>query len=337
MKHNYLSLADALELEVLSGQLSTGMRLPSLRKLAKERNVTPAVARRALTELCRRMVAESRHGDGFYIISNGGTGPADGSLRISVVHHRAARDSGENAYCTLVLKGVQEEAQKENITLVLHYNVPVIEATGQLETLVANAHHEADAMVLLGGFDRLERNLESRVPLVGVGMENMYDGILSPVHMDPWRCAQLAREHFLQAGLHRLILYRTLGPVPSMHFEAMKALWPGKWREIVFDPHHFPEIDACPTDTGCWFEGGSEAEYVLRRHQERYGRLFDAIALDGKAMLNEHFIPVATIAPDWIQVGRMALREAVRRVREPGGGAVRLLVNVHSFPPGARL
>ena len=53
------------------------------------------------------------------------------------------------------------------------------------------------------------------------------------------------------------------------------------------------------------------------------------LAFDGKSLLNPHCYELMDcVTPDWKQAGRLAYREAVRRIEEPGGGPARILLPV---------
>ena len=330
---DYLVLADELELAILSGTLPGGTRLPSLRELAAKRGVTSALAHRALVELCRRELAESRQGAGFFVASKRASAAKGGALRISVLHHRPERGSHDLPYCSQVLKGIQEEAARRGITLVLHYDAAVMEYDGRVERYVAEAPNEADALILLGSFDMIERHFDVRLPRVGVSMRDMLGGMLSPVDMDPWEAARLAAEYFRRNGIRKLVLCRPARTLPTLAFSVMRAVWDGECEICLLQ--NGVELSPVP-GAGYWFEDCGWANGRLKRYRARTGRDFrrdhPLVALNGKNLLNPDYEPMNTIAPDWILAGRMALNEAVRRVREPGGGAARILLNCCFVP-----
>ena len=75
------------------------------------------------------------------------------------------------------------------------------------------------------------------------------------------------------------------------------------------------------------------ADFYARHFRQVHGQeLAEAravLAFDGKSLLNPHcYEPMDCVTPDWKQAGRLAYREAVRRIEEPGGGPARLLLPV---------
>jgi len=64
----YLSIADALKRDILSGSLKRGDRLPTLRELATALDVTPGTISRAYSEAQRRGLAQGEVGRGTYVL-----------------------------------------------------------------------------------------------------------------------------------------------------------------------------------------------------------------------------------------------------------------------------
>lgn len=68
----FTQIADMLEDQIVSGILSSGLRLPSARDLAESLGVNPNTAARALQILAERNLAESTRGTGYFVVDNAG-------------------------------------------------------------------------------------------------------------------------------------------------------------------------------------------------------------------------------------------------------------------------
>ena len=68
----YVRVADEIEREIRSGQLSHGTRLPNERELGTQRGVAAGTARRAVQELRERGLVTTLPGKGTYVTWPGG-------------------------------------------------------------------------------------------------------------------------------------------------------------------------------------------------------------------------------------------------------------------------
>src|SRR5689334_7889593 len=62
----YQQLADALEAQIRGGEYRTGERMPSVRRLHRERDVAIGTASQAFAELERRGLIEARPRSGYF-------------------------------------------------------------------------------------------------------------------------------------------------------------------------------------------------------------------------------------------------------------------------------
>ncbi|MBC8570742.1 GntR family transcriptional regulator [Zongyangia hominis] len=68
----YLQLIESVKRKIVSGELSPGQRLPSVRDLAQTYEVNPNTAQRALAELEREGLVYSERTAGRFITNDGG-------------------------------------------------------------------------------------------------------------------------------------------------------------------------------------------------------------------------------------------------------------------------
>ncbi len=68
-KHLYLKIADLIELQIQNGVLTSGDKLPSIRRICKENNVSMSTAQLAYSTLIDKSLIESRSKSGYYVSS----------------------------------------------------------------------------------------------------------------------------------------------------------------------------------------------------------------------------------------------------------------------------
>lgn len=69
----YLQLADQIKIEIISGKLSSGDKLPSVRDLAMSTQVNPNTAQKALAELEREELIITERTNGKFVTANDDT------------------------------------------------------------------------------------------------------------------------------------------------------------------------------------------------------------------------------------------------------------------------
>ncbi|QAY65225.1 GntR family transcriptional regulator [Paenibacillus protaetiae] len=63
----YMQIMDLIKKDIISGQLMPGDKIPSVRELAAELQINPNTIQRALQELEREEIVESKRGMGRYV------------------------------------------------------------------------------------------------------------------------------------------------------------------------------------------------------------------------------------------------------------------------------
>ncbi|MGE4565224.1 MAG: GntR family transcriptional regulator [Victivallaceae bacterium] len=335
MEKPYLRLVRQLETQIVVGQLRSGEKLPSLRSFAARTGLSLDMVRRAMRSLGEKGMVEARHGDGFYVAS---LRNSDGQTRIAVLFHflSPAQGAEEGYFSAVALRGVQKEAEQSGVTLILHYaNGRVVEhEPDRAVEILQSAHQDADAVVILGTFDINRPVLSARVPVVGVAMGENYGGLLSLISLDAISAARLAADFFHRAGICRVRLYGGESGDCRIRAHAFAETWDGE-TEWIHSEYPDDQTRAAalsepdyPEGIGYWFSNGTLANAHAVRFKARHGVTFalarKVLSLDGKSLISLNYEPVNTITPDWELIGKLALREALRRIREPGSGALRI-------------
>lgn len=97
----YLQLIERLEREIASGALMPGSRLPSVRELAGRLNISPNTVQRAMYEMERTGLLQSRGTEGKTITEDGG--------RIEQMRRELARQTLERFYHEMGRLGYSEQ------------------------------------------------------------------------------------------------------------------------------------------------------------------------------------------------------------------------------------
>lgn len=66
----YISLAESIMQEILSGQLAAGSKVQSVRDMALDKKVNPKTVQKAFEYLEEKNIFESRHGEGRFVTTD---------------------------------------------------------------------------------------------------------------------------------------------------------------------------------------------------------------------------------------------------------------------------
>ena len=336
MALQYREIAARIEARIAAGNWRTGEQMPTLREFCAEFDAKQNTVQRALAHLAETGRVEARRGAGYFVAAP--ERPKVTGKRIAVYHHTIHPSRMPLVpYSSVALTGIQEMAERDGAVLEIRYGIAKERAAKD----IAQLDPRVRAIILLGSSD-MWRGIPAdlSLPAVGVAVEDAPDG-WSTVQLDPLQCARLAAAHFSARKVRRVRLYGAWAlRGRNERARLFASLWPGEveWRDhsdyytegkpII---SRFP--DDYPEDIGYWFNHGTMADFYARHFRQVHGQeLAEAravLAFDGKSLLNPHcYEPMDCVTPDWKQAGRLAYREAVRRIEEPGGGPARLLLPV---------
>ncbi len=345
MISGYLELAGLLESRIVGGDWRSGEKLPPLRELSREYGIKFNTVQRALGMLRAKGLLEARHGNGFFVVANRPVDTATGGPRIALLHHGQRNGDGITYYSSVALVGIQEYAQLHGISLQLHYLNDVPSRTVSPERL-NGIIEQAEAVILLGAFDTwTDLEFPAGIPIVKIFPVQPGCG-KSSVYLDPEESAALAVRYYQSRRVRHVRIYHCWGfeykPLATLCFA---DLWDGtvEWmpppRFRVEKPDFADFEDDYPAGIGYWFNYGTMADFYAKHFKMRSGKALAeervVLAFDGKSLLNPQlYEPIDCVTPDWKQVGRLALREALRRIEEPGGGsaAIRVPVRLVALP-----
>lgn len=315
----YQKLIDYLEAAIAAGHLKPGGRLPPLRELCRQFSLSMGTVQRAIAQLEERGLVEGKRGSGVYVRSSAVKAKRSELARVAVIIESART---EVSYCAHALRGVQEVADKAGMTLTIHF----VHGPTFLNKVEA-ACADCDFLLMLGCFDDRILTLPKTLPAVGLEIHRDYDGRVSPITIDPWRIAELAVDYFRKKEVREVVVCMEQFPAHFVRRDLFAALWA---------PHgvlryHYERVygcDALPaltpgTATGILFCGGTYCERLTLAYRAGSGKLlqddFPVLSIDGKSILVPAYQQVDTISTDWVEAGRVAMNECLRRLQSPGG------------------
>ena len=337
----YLQVADHLEAMIASGVLAPGEKVPSLRKLGEQFNLSLGTVQRSVAFLREKGSLVIRPGSGAYVSERRNSSFNDrhnskSKYKIAIF---ITTDDLSNSYCAHALQGIQSAAGKD-CSLTLHFHDYYREDNFDF-SLLKEATAESDALLFLGCYDYVLKKLPPTKPCVGVEMHKSYNGLMSTIALDPLNAAEKACAFFQKHGYKRVKILSEKSktehsPMPVYSFRRMvfTDLWRnyGKVEEVC---------DSIPigikhvSDKDCAYFLASDTEYnrLACAYREEYGRaLVDdrcILSVDGKSLLIPGYEPINTIAVDWKAMGVMALEECIRRIENPGTSSRRIYQDCH--------
>lgn len=320
-------LKSYVESMIAAGQYAPGDRLPPLRNLAEQFELTTGTARRAIKELCDRGILSFRHGSGTYV--NTRVNHSGSSKTISVA---LWNEEITISYCAYAANGLIAAANHTDYLLRFYY-VSYPEPPDRPLELPAEMW-DACAVIFLGTYDKFKiAGFKGSKPCVGVEMHDGRDGVLSTVSIDPFAAAELAAGHFRRLGIKNVIVASADTPVHLTRAEVFRNVWEKTGRcEVV---RQLESIEAPAADTGLLFASGSQLNSFAVALKEKTGqRVADypnILSIDGKSLIIPHYEPVRTIHIDWKAAGATAFAECVRRIEQPGSEARRIYISPGLF------
>lgn len=340
-ENNYSCMTRHIESMIAAGNYRTGDRLPPLREFCQLFGLNLDTARRGIWHLRDKGLLECRRGSGVFVKTR--RNEKQGGYRIGVLSYTTDLT---RTYCAHVLLGMQQAALQAGVLLEVRTLNLLPAHPGES---ISGSTAGCDATILLGNYDNHTEPLRFLHPAVGVEMHKMYDGALSVITLDPVNAAELAVRYFRERGVEKVCLLNHSTPLTNFRSRMFAACWQEDGGEL--ERHDFPEsskkglVLQKDRKTGYLFTGGELFQQFSRRHTETTGRLLSEertiLSIDGKARILPGFDPVDAIGTDWPNAGKVALEEALRRLRNPGAAAERIYLDVklelQSPEPSVRL
>ncbi len=321
----YKKMVNHLESMVLCGNLKSGDKISSLRQLSNDYNISLAATRYGISLLQSKGILNSRHGSGIYVASKAGKSKKnskENSVKRIAVFVTASKLS--KSYIAHAIRGVQNLASEMRCSLSMHFDYDF--------SILEKEAKESDAILFLGCYDVKF----DKIPVcacVGLEMHKSYSGISSTVTLDPIHAAQMACDFFVERKFKKVKLFVPMNtmPVHVVRAKIFSALWTeiGELEIITDEDTNLCHINN--KECGYFFVSGTICNHYAKEFREKNNRLlaeeYCVLSLDGKSLIIPEYEPVNTIGIDWGYAGKVALRETIRRIDEPGTPSRRIYLN----------
>lgn len=327
----YQAMTDYLETMIAGGIYKPGERLIPLRELGSRFGLSPSTARRGIGHLCEKGLLEMRHGSGTYVVEKRRVPENDERAVAVFVISNNLRDS----YCAHALRGVQLEAARRKWPLRVYF--PTYEEAGTPDFIARHsAAWKCDAVIMLGCYDGLLRQVPRSCPGVGMEMCSSYGGVFSVLSLDPFSAAETAVEHFRERGVRHVKVLSHELPVFRMRANAFLEQWQqyGSAEVVEFTsvgPECYKREPLRNDSCGYYVTSGSVFQVLALAYRRETGGTLGferrILSVDGKSLLLPGYEPVDTIALDWQDAGTLVMEEALRRIEQPGSPARRIFLN----------
>lgn len=314
-----------LEERLIAGVYSPGERLPSLRFLMRKFNLSYGTVQRGMDYLLEKTGRfEKMPCRGIYCRREELTPTSEtggGSITIGIFY--SPRQQKQGLYYT-ALKSISSHARRDKCQLKM---IPLVQADASEEFIQEKAHG-CSGVILLQEYDAVLDTLRLPVPVVGIMMENSYNGTISTVNLDFWSSAELAVQYFQKQKCKTVVISGSHEEVYTRRGMAFATLWK-KSGGICKTVRNFPR-SYC-SDYGYLFTSDSWANNAAERYRQQHGKeLSDEhciLGMDGKQLLTPGFHHFPSIAVNWDLIGTAAYYQCMERIRHPDLPAQKIYLN----------
>jgi DNA-binding transcriptional regulator YhcF (GntR family) len=305
-------LKDYFMEKIISGEMSAGSRLPSIRKMMKDFKTSPGVARKTLDLLSKAGVVVKNHGSGTYVRKIKET--HSGKRTNIAVFVGAEQDTDafmKSGIYSSALLGVQKAAQSADVGLFLNFNF-----SRMADAQINDVYSMVSGAILFGleEYGEEYRNINPGIPIVGVCFNDTYCGKISAVDMDPFQAAEISCRYFSEKKTDNVVIvshgrppYINRGRIFSEHWSSSGH----KSSFLMFPDELIPE-----QGTGYLFTSGHIAEFYIRKNSNVKNTVL--LSYDGKSKYQPEFYRHPAVWVDWVSLGEAAFEECYKRITSPG-------------------
>ena len=309
-------LIDYLEERLVAGQYSVGSKIPSVRRLADKFNVSYGTALRGIDYLCEYGRFEKIPNRGVFVRKNTRVVNSHKVRRIAVFMEPYVTEAHQGM-CYTAFLGMQEMALKTGFTFMV--NPLMIDNAS--EEVVYEMSDGAEGIILLNEYDFIIKELKPKIPVVGVLMEDSYNGAISTVNLDALSAAKMAVEFFESKKLKRVVVVSSFKPVFVTRGLTFAALWRNKGYECDLITEYGDEEIDYDKNCGYLFTSDQRAQDHSLKFMEKNGvelaEKFTILGMDGKQLIDPSFHRFPSIAINWKAVGEIAFNECLNRINNP--------------------
>lgn len=322
------NLIDKLRGDILCGYLKPGDRLPTVRQLMTDFNLSQGSVTRSINVLSEQGLVSKKAGSGVYVSDLPQDVEPSYNYHITVFTYQPPQlFHDETTMLANIYLGIKD-ASNCQITLINTPDFIISDAE------LAKANKDSDAIILLGEYDTMGKEIDLQVPAVGIFMNSTYDGKLSLVGIDPFAAAQHAVKYFQQQNLEHVHIISSLHPAFYSRAKTFEMFWRQKNCSVMLSPSD-GVIDFqkghgyfFSSDTTCQ----NHCKDFFNRTGEKLHEFAHIFSIDGKRFLpkcSDKFYKFPTYSVDWKEIGKYAYEECIYRINNIGTSSRRILLTGH--------
>jgi len=303
--------------QICIGHFGAESKLPPIRDLQQQFNLSYTSAKRGIDYLCEIGIAEKRPRSGVYVKKTLPSSKSPTGRKITLFVSGSELRKSHDIYST-VFWGIQYFAEEHRCSLSINY-LPVADVSSDL---IANAGKGTDGMIFLAEYDTSLSTFSTAIPAVGICMHNSLGGKLSLVDIDPYQSAKLAVAYFQKKRVSNIsiISKQTLPCAYKNREDVFANLWSQSSRKL--QRRDISENFSLDSDTGYFFATSSMLQFCSEKSLLETGKTLAervvVLGVDGKNLINPEFHNAPAIALDWKLVGKYAMEECLYRINNPG-------------------
>ncbi len=333
----YHKLVNHIQSMISSGNYRPGDRLPSLRILAENFNISRNAAFNGMRRLLESGLIESRHGSGMFVANpEGGILPPSRGELLIVLDNLANGEPGVS-YGEYAMRGIRQSARNYGFTVRMNfceYHHDKLKHSGEREL------NAGDAAILLGSFDATGEELPLQIPTVGMTMQNIWHRRMSIVDLDPYLAAQQACKYFRERQISEVLLVSSPFSAPALRAAAFRELFRNQGEvieiQVGFDCNQDISYLDHHNHHGVLFTSGSFCEFAIRnyalKNSQDLRKERTILSIDGKSRYVKNYHPVDTLSPDWFEAGTAIFEESWRLLQQPQSGSRRIYLATEFIP-----
>jgi len=310
-------LVNYLKEKIYSGEFAAGSKIPTLRSLMEQFELTYGTAKRGVDQLCNAGLIEKRPGNGTFVKTQKQNLTVKQKYRFSVFVTGVERWEHPGIYQTVFL-GIQKSAAEHGCILALNY----ILMDDIDDRAIWEAGEDSDAIILLSEYDMKLKNITSQVPVVGVCMHDVGSKV-SLLDIDPYAAARVAADYFIAQKCKVVEAYHSEAPSYKNRAETFASLWRSLGYECIVNSVVKNKYAKANTGTtGLFFATSALLQVFSEEHKLQTQKSLDddysVLSLDGKSLLDPAYDSMPTISLDWKILGQYAVDECLFRIKNPG-------------------
>ena len=309
-------MIDYLEERLVSGQYSVGSKIPSVRRLADKFEVSYGTALRGIDYLCEQGIFEKIPHRGVFVCERQVARSNNKVKRIAVFMEPYVTEV-HCGMCYTAFLGMQELALKSGYTFMVN---PLMTENATTDA-IKEMSKGAEGVILLNEYDLRLKDLKLNIPVVGVLVDNSFNGTISTVNLDPWSAAKMAADFFESQGMEKVKIISSYKPVFVTRGQAFATIW--REKGFRYDLLTTPKYEKIDFDKKCGylFTSDQYAQNYSEEFMEKTGYTLAEkhviLGMDGKQLIDPHFHRFPSIAINWKNIGEIAFNECLNRINNP--------------------